>query len=425
MGNKGQVYEKGWDGEYRPKEGLFGPKEAEVKTGLLSGEPEPVRDWAGNQVHASDGSPLFKAGGASFEDAAAEGIAGFVIMVVLALVALGAWLFAKVVRWWWPRALAATRRDIAVGRVSLDSVGLWLPATGFVALIIGSITNSGTSPLGWVLGLLFLAGFLEVVSYAGLHLVDAVNALRGGHGAVRPVLGWGAAAGLLAWMAVASFGSRTSGALGAILGLGILVALVVGGVWGAQGRPDWLSQAKAAAASSAASSEPVTWGESSSVASPASSGAPSSGPVLWGAASSAAAPGSSLPGPASGDLADEDQRDLAFLPDEGWPGEADATVALAPSADEALKLAEPAPAAMLVAVPEATVEAPPAAEGEPQDGRKPAAQGEPDDPRDPPSLVADPILEPPPPPAWDSPATPGQAPAQDDGDSSVIAFLDD
>jgi hypothetical protein len=95
VGDKGPVYQKGWDGEYRPVEGLLGPKQAEVKRDWLTGDPKPATDFLGNQRRTADGSPLYEAS-SSAEGAAAD-IAGLVLVPLLILAGLAAvgWLIVN------------------------------------------------------------------------------------------------------------------------------------------------------------------------------------------------------------------------------------------------------------------------------------------------------------------------------------------
>ncbi len=62
----GIVYEKGWDGQYHPRQGLFGPVrdtdwfgQPRVKCDWF-GNPEEARDWLGGPVRSSDGETLYR-----------------------------------------------------------------------------------------------------------------------------------------------------------------------------------------------------------------------------------------------------------------------------------------------------------------------------------------------------------------------------
>ncbi len=130
MGDKGQVYKKGWDGEYRRAEGLFGPKEADVKIGLLSGEPVPATDFLGNQKRASDGAPLYEsAGGSGGGEGALVALIALVVVaaVVVALVVVTAVVIAIVaVIAWWARGLyRSIRRDREAGVIASGSTLAW------------------------------------------------------------------------------------------------------------------------------------------------------------------------------------------------------------------------------------------------------------------------------------------------------------
>ena len=246
MSDKGQVYKKGWDGEYRPAEGLFGNPEANVKRGLLSGEPVAAKDWLGNQKRAADGNPLYE----STPDRGAEaagGLIGLAIILALAVAAAAAWLFAKVVGWWWPRTSASVRRDYAQLRVSLGSVGLCLPAVAGVVLLLGSSLGlSNTSPFMMAGGLIFGFAFEGVVAYVPVRFGEEILAIRAGEGVGREFIGWGVCILIDAFMVWGLMFPRYTyegvNAFAAILlAVASPTALVAGLVWGLAGRPDWIA----------------------------------------------------------------------------------------------------------------------------------------------------------------------------------------
>lgn len=93
----GIVHEKGWDGQYHPKQGLFGP---ERDTGW-TGQPNVQRDWLGRPVHSIGGEPLYRRAGSSDSsdwgggggDAAAAALGlllsiGLLVLLVYAISAL-------------------------------------------------------------------------------------------------------------------------------------------------------------------------------------------------------------------------------------------------------------------------------------------------------------------------------------------------
>jgi hypothetical protein len=146
VGDKGQIYKKGWDGEYRPEEGLLGPKEGEVKKGLLSGEPVPARDFLGNQKHAADGTPLYEAAGGD-GGLSGEALIGVLILgalIVAAIIAIAIAIAVVVVVGavlaWWARGLfRSIKRDRAAG-VTLSTMTLgWLVPGVIGAILIGVV----------------------------------------------------------------------------------------------------------------------------------------------------------------------------------------------------------------------------------------------------------------------------------------------
>jgi hypothetical protein len=84
VGDDAPRYKRGWDGEYRQDEGLFGPAKGELKRGTLTGEPVPALDMFGNQVRAADGTPLYQ--GAS--TVAGGGLVGLAILAMLLVAAV-------------------------------------------------------------------------------------------------------------------------------------------------------------------------------------------------------------------------------------------------------------------------------------------------------------------------------------------------
>ena len=151
MGDKGQIYEKGWDGEYHPAEGFTGPKEGEVKRGVLTGEPVPARDSFGNQKRASDGTPLFEsAGRGGGGEAMLAGLVAAVVVVavVIAFVIIAAALVAIVALIvWWSRGLARSiRRDRATGVHMSSRTLAWAVSGGVAALLVAAVGVSQYRP---------------------------------------------------------------------------------------------------------------------------------------------------------------------------------------------------------------------------------------------------------------------------------------
>ena len=140
MGDKGQIYEKGWDGEYHPAEGFFGPKEGEPKIGMLSGEPVPARDFLGNQKHASDGAPLYESSGSGGGEGALVGLIAIVVViaVVIALIVVAAVAIAVLAAvGWWARGLyRSIRRDRATGALVSGTTLAWAGSGIAVAAVI-------------------------------------------------------------------------------------------------------------------------------------------------------------------------------------------------------------------------------------------------------------------------------------------------
>jgi hypothetical protein len=141
--DKGIVHEKGWDGEYRPAEDFFGPKEANVKRGVITGERVPAKDWLGNQKHSADGRPLYEAE-PDTSPALFAALLAIAAVIALAVIAMLAWIFAKAIGWWWPRVRRSIEKDVADRRLSWTTLGFAAPLLILVLLIVASAINAGT-----------------------------------------------------------------------------------------------------------------------------------------------------------------------------------------------------------------------------------------------------------------------------------------
>lgn len=104
IGKDGVVHEKGWDGQYRPKQGLFGPERDTTWTGQPDvkhdwlGRPQEERDWLGRSVRSSSGNTLYRrvgsdggwGGGGGDAASATLGLLLGIGLVVLLVYAIGA-----------------------------------------------------------------------------------------------------------------------------------------------------------------------------------------------------------------------------------------------------------------------------------------------------------------------------------------------
>ncbi len=239
MGDKGQVHRKGWDGEYRPVEGLLGPKEGEAKTGLWSGEPVPSRDLLGNQRTAADGSPLYERADHRGAEAAGEA-GGAALVAILALIAVAG--AAVVTRFW-----AGLRRDVRERSLSLPTVGygsviVWVASwVGEIAL--GPRSLGGAAALAWAVSdVAFTVTCFFGLLFGPARLGEAMRARRDGaapDGLWRwaaltaaavgfTLFMWGQAAGYPTWEQAMLYGTVLA------LGLGEAGAFA----WGWAGRPN-------------------------------------------------------------------------------------------------------------------------------------------------------------------------------------------
>jgi len=98
----GNVHEKGWDGQYHPKQGMFGPerdvsfpRQPNVERDLLR-NPVEARDPLSNPIRSTSGDSLFhRLGNATGGSGAAGGIEGpLSVIALLALMGAGLVLIA-------------------------------------------------------------------------------------------------------------------------------------------------------------------------------------------------------------------------------------------------------------------------------------------------------------------------------------------
>ncbi|MCB0212892.1 MAG: hypothetical protein KDJ52_26355 [Anaerolineae bacterium] len=95
---QGVVHKKGWDGQYRPQGGLFGPQKdtnfwgsPNVERGFF-GNPVEDKNWLGQTTKSKQGATLYRRSGGSMRSSSSSGddaLAGlifFVIIVALVIV---------------------------------------------------------------------------------------------------------------------------------------------------------------------------------------------------------------------------------------------------------------------------------------------------------------------------------------------------
>lgn len=106
----GVVHEKGWDGQYRPKQGWFGPEKEKDFWGNPNierdffGNPKVERDWLGRSSKSSTGKSLFRSGeggsssrSSSGSDSLDASLAWFFIMVVVIALIIGVAIFLLII----------------------------------------------------------------------------------------------------------------------------------------------------------------------------------------------------------------------------------------------------------------------------------------------------------------------------------------
>lgn len=94
----GIVHEKGWDGQYHPKQGLFGPERDTSWTGQPNverdwlGRPQEERDWLGRPVQSRSGDTLYRrpeSGGSGSTSSASGAEAILALIAAVAILAIG------------------------------------------------------------------------------------------------------------------------------------------------------------------------------------------------------------------------------------------------------------------------------------------------------------------------------------------------
>lgn len=91
----GVVHEKGWNGQHRPKQGLFGPVretdwlgQPKVEKDWL-GNPKVERDWLGRPIRSTSGKTLYRGAGSSTGGSSGEdALAGLIMMILVIALAI-------------------------------------------------------------------------------------------------------------------------------------------------------------------------------------------------------------------------------------------------------------------------------------------------------------------------------------------------
>ncbi len=106
----GVVHEKGWDGQYHPKQGVFGPQQDKNWLGQANverdwaGNPKVERDWLGNPKQSSSGDTLYRpsGGGSSGPNLSgdlATAVLGFLLWLAILLLFGLLKLAWRIMRW--------------------------------------------------------------------------------------------------------------------------------------------------------------------------------------------------------------------------------------------------------------------------------------------------------------------------------------
>ncbi len=88
----GVVHERGWDGQYRPRQGWLGPQRDTGWTGQPNverdwlGRPQEARDWLGRPVRSRSGETLYRRAGDSGGSTGASGAGAVLTLIVMVAV---------------------------------------------------------------------------------------------------------------------------------------------------------------------------------------------------------------------------------------------------------------------------------------------------------------------------------------------------
>lgn len=164
---EGNVHERGWDGQYRPKQGAFGPERDTDSWGRPDserdgwGRPKEKQDGWGRQQTSKDDAPLYerRESGGGGGGGGGSGLGGMAAIVVIALVlTVGVFLLAGWLLWNW---LRLCRRYPAV-MLPLTAVIL---STFYSAALVGYCGGmSDCYTTNWTLPLVTIAALSMVVA---------------------------------------------------------------------------------------------------------------------------------------------------------------------------------------------------------------------------------------------------------------------
>ncbi len=141
----GVVHQKGWDGQYRPKQGWFGPEKAKDFLGNprverdFFGNPRVQRDWLGRPVRSSQGGTLFRpsGGGSNSSGGSGEGaLMWFAIVVVVGALIIGTALFLLLIvpifiTLWHGLSTKSGRKDLGIFAISFLCAGGLIALAGY------------------------------------------------------------------------------------------------------------------------------------------------------------------------------------------------------------------------------------------------------------------------------------------------------
>jgi hypothetical protein len=239
-----EVSTKGFDGQWRTKQGLWGPKKDQPILGSALGRE--ARTALGSPITNQDGEQLYERRTASpstwsGEDQVASAGAIGIVAVVVATVAS---VFG-VVFWMVLRFASSVRSDFAHRRLSASTLGFGCPVAAVVlsaggAMAGGSLDGRGSSPATPVVQaglLLALASYVLLCLYPALRLAASLRGLPATH-RWGGIVGWGLASAATLGLNYAGLTSPNTRAQDTTFFWWTCVAIGAAFVYGLVGRPD-------------------------------------------------------------------------------------------------------------------------------------------------------------------------------------------
>lgn len=150
----GNVYQRGWDGQYRPKQGVLGQVqdknffgEANVARGMF-GNPKEAKGWFGSDIQTNDGRPLYEMRNISERGGSGSSTGGgsifWIVLIVLGFAFIAIYLILKFIFLSTKKGLQAVSQG-AIGKALFHFLPLGLLA---VLGLVGGLYVKNPSAFG-------------------------------------------------------------------------------------------------------------------------------------------------------------------------------------------------------------------------------------------------------------------------------------